>query len=884
MAARNKLIGDTGPSDPSRWKVEWRHPEKVHLMISVHADDAAELSRVAERIVSAPDAFIVRAGLDGEGFKGGIVHFGFKDSIAQPQFYGVHGSDDRRDDQPLVELGAMLLGHRTPVENLFWQVPAPNALGHNGSFNAFRVLEQQVAEFEDFLTACADQLQDNPSASESLLPDGVESQWNPPMTRHAALREVVAAKMLGRWRNGVPLAKSPWSPTPEPPIGKKELNNFGYADDPDGQHCPIGSHLRRSNPRDAKTVQRSTNHARRIVRRGIPYGPLYDPKHPVAVERGLLGSFMCASLNSQFEALLYDWTNLGLQDPRITGSNDPVLGNNDPQFSRLSFPVGDEIVTFRGFPRFIHTRGGAYLFQPSISAIRYLASLSDSVGIARVQQNQRERDFDPATLGALTPAYSSMQVLTGDDPAPTDDVFSLACLLYRLVAGHRVFGPRNAAEASSQGMQPQRPQDINDSQWGALKKALSYSRVTRHASIREFTDALQSDTDQTLQLDNDAELIIPVLANEIKVPEIREVPKTRSSVRWVFAVLLIVAVAAGALYRYGMLDPALQAVFEAVNRYSSAVVVSQAPAPPAASTTDTAIALDAVVDEPVELAVAASTLVPMNDTVTAIAEEAPPEPLVDFSLLPAADVEIPFTLGRKAGESFKIALREDSEDVVVDFVRSNGLGVPLVLKLDEVGFSGNRSPWGSRQYSLSDSGVLQFPAGQERSRITLTMASDPLREADQLSTLRLREKDSAESELAVIYVTLEDDDQRAFEAQLPANTIAFAASQASIREADPAVQIDIVRFNPDNKRAVIGYTVHDVTATEGEDYFAPANSSITFGPGQRSARLLIPLVQDTLVEGDEAFVVELSAPVDVEADDVYQRIVVLIRDDEPQYP
>ena len=137
----------------------------------------------------------------------------------------------------------MLLGHRTPVENLFWEVPTPNVLGHNGSFNAFRVLEQQVAEFEDFLTACADQLQDNPSASESLLPDGVECQWNPPMTRHAALREMVAAKMLGRWRNGVPLAKSPRSPSPEPPIGKKELNNFGYADDPDGQHCPIGSHL-----------------------------------------------------------------------------------------------------------------------------------------------------------------------------------------------------------------------------------------------------------------------------------------------------------------------------------------------------------------------------------------------------------------------------------------------------------------------------------------------------------------------------------------------------------------------------------------------------------------------------------------------------------------
>jgi len=172
-----------------------------------------------------------------------------------------------------------------------------------------------------------------------------------------------------------PLALSPTSPSPRPPMGDAGLNSFGYATDPDGQKCPIGSHIRRSNPRDARTVQRNTNRSRRLVRRGIPYGPPYDPEHPKTAERGLLGSFMCANLSSQFEAIQYDWTNLGLLDPRITGSNDPILGNNDPLFSHFSFPVGKESVTFRGFPHFIHTRGGAYLFQPSISAIRHLALL-----------------------------------------------------------------------------------------------------------------------------------------------------------------------------------------------------------------------------------------------------------------------------------------------------------------------------------------------------------------------------------------------------------------------------------------------------------------------------------------------------------------------------
>ena len=116
-------------------------------------------------------------------------------------------------------------------------------------------------------------------------------------------------------------------------------------------------------------------------------------------------------------------------------------------------------------------------------------------GVARVRQKQGESDFDPGVLGALTPAYSSMQVLGGEEPVASDDVFSLGCLLYRLIAGYRVFGPRNAAEASQEGMKPQRPQNLSDAQWKALKKALSYSRVTRFVSVNEFVEALgKSDT------------------------------------------------------------------------------------------------------------------------------------------------------------------------------------------------------------------------------------------------------------------------------------------------------------------------------------------------------------------------------------------------------
>jgi hypothetical protein len=160
------------------------------------------------------------------------------------------------------------------------------------------------------------------------------------------------------------------------------------------------------------------------------------------------------------------------------------------------------------------------------------------------------------------------------------------------------------------------------------------------------------------------------------------------------------------------------------------------------------------------------------------------------------------------------------------------------------------------------------------------MANDPLREADQQSTLLVREADSVDAELATIELVLEDDDQRVFEAQLPSNTVAFAVSQIAVGERDPAAQIDILRFNPDSQAIVVGYVVRDITAVEGEDYFSPGGHSISFEPGQRAARLLIPLVQDSVVEGDEAFTVELVGGNAQGAADVFQRLVIMIRDDD----
>jgi deferrochelatase/peroxidase EfeB len=299
-------------------------------------------------------------------FAGDTVHFGYRDSIAQPKFAEIHDPADYPDGQPMAPLGTVLLGYPTNFEGLVWRVPQPQALGHNGTFNAFRVLAQDVAAFEAYLDRAAANLDQHPRGQE-LLAIGAEATIGAGLSRIEALREIVAACLCGRWRNGVPLALSPDTPNPQPPVA---MENFAYSE---ASTCPYGAHIRRANPRGGKIVQRVANHSRRLIRRGMPYGPAYDPA--VKAERGLLGNFIGANLGAQFEAMSCDWLNLGLQDPRVTGSNDPLLGANDPETSWFDIPLrSGEPIRLRGLPRFVWTRGGAYTFLPSISAIRYLSS------------------------------------------------------------------------------------------------------------------------------------------------------------------------------------------------------------------------------------------------------------------------------------------------------------------------------------------------------------------------------------------------------------------------------------------------------------------------------------------------------------------------------
>lgn len=563
-------------------------------------------------------------------------------------------------------------------------------------------------------------------------------------------------------------------------------------------------------------------------------------------------------------------------------------------------------------------------------------------GIARVRQEQiaGKAKFDPAVLSAGTPAYSSMQVLTGEAPVPADDVFSLACLFYRLVAGYRVFGPRDAAAAAEQGMEPQRPQGIGDRQWQALKKALSYSRVTRFATPSEFIDAMSGDA---------ADIVISAPPRNLDVDEAPRRSPWRAAV--VVAIILgSIAVVtqtnfvdrvgdlvasqssdspgpvnpsegatdqAEDIERMGGVDEptpmagsedappdgsAVERPREPMERSPAEIIdqpdLATAGDPPVNETTHSPIAStdsEPLATEDGELSAAyladrADSETPVADLIpdstaasvpvdlqtrnVAAAEfdfTAPPPDLVLEIGAPNPDVEPPL---------LPLVMREGDRDSIVDLIRTANIGESATYAILEDRFDGTVSPLETGQYSIAGGGEVVFAAGQARARTSLSVRSDPVREQDQEITLTVHSLDNLNLALARLQLTIEDDDQRNFEASLQPDTVAFAVNQIAVREADSAVQIDVIRYKATNTPLEVSYTVNDVTARQNEDYFSPALTVVYFNAGQRTARILIPLVQDSALERDEAFMLQLEGPNASDDSNIYSQIAVMIRDDD----
>lgn len=362
-------LGDVEESAPAGWALGGPANAPVHILVSLYTEErrARQLEAVSARLRKrfAAAALTEITARDAHAFSDQTVHFGYRDGIAQPEIAGAHGRPIP-DMQPKAPTGDFLLGCdyvNSYGGNFIGKLPP--ALADNATYGAFRILRQDVAGFERLL-----------------------DQWS---GTWGLDRELVAAKMLGRWRNGAPLTLTPALQNGAPPtVDDRRLNNFDFApsedhptyfDDADGVRCPVGSHIRRLNPRSALVTGKP--HTRRIVRRGMPYGPAFDPgARDDEIERGLIGLFLCGDLEMQYEFLLRVWANQDYATHGLRGTRDPLIGAQATGTASFTVRTDDhrDPIVMTGLPDLVTTRGSVYCFIPGIGGLRHLAALRDGAG------------------------------------------------------------------------------------------------------------------------------------------------------------------------------------------------------------------------------------------------------------------------------------------------------------------------------------------------------------------------------------------------------------------------------------------------------------------------------------------------------------------------
>ncbi|MEV7542576.1 Dyp-type peroxidase [Streptomyces sp. NPDC089915] len=374
-AERAEALGDTGDSSPDSWLFGGEGPHRaVHAILNLAADDPRKLAQAVDRhqqalgpaqgvLVFRQDAGTLAGALRGH------EHFGFTDGISQPGVRGFHAPDPATGNTVLGKPGARLV---PAGEFIVGQEKAGNrpaglpAWATGGSFQVVRRLAQDVP---GWWAQARERLADLKRAG--AAPADATDTW-------------LAARLVGRWPGGTPVAGCPLAEQPCPAgTGPTAVS---YRDDPQGWHTPLFAHIRKGNPRDGLVpalgrppLDPAVTDGHRIIRRGIPYGPAYDPAQESGrgtngASRGLVFIGYQADLVQQFEFVAKQWINEpdfpAGRNPR-TGA-DPVLGPGSPVTFESESGSGGRATTLR-FGRFIRTEGALYAFTPSIPALRELA-------------------------------------------------------------------------------------------------------------------------------------------------------------------------------------------------------------------------------------------------------------------------------------------------------------------------------------------------------------------------------------------------------------------------------------------------------------------------------------------------------------------------------
>ncbi len=360
MKKRATILGDTGANSPEHWDECWR-TDRVHAWVGINAQSQSALDAECAEVM----AFVEETGgatwLASQDAAAAVIdgkpntreHFGFTDGFGNPDYLGVERSSQPGQGKLMpngswapLATGELLLGYADEAGELP-VAPVPHLLASNGTFMVYRKLHQNLATFRTYLE------------------------------EHAALygggKEKLAAKFIGRWRDGTPIELSPDRPDASIAQNPNRSTNFTFGGDPEGTRCPVGAHVRRVHPRDAFGFDSKLIDRRRITRRGLPYGRFAAEGEAASdqEERGVIFMALNASISRQFEFVQQQWIEYG-NDAHLGNEKDILMGNHGGE-GRFVIQ-GDTNSTnppfvCSGLPNFVELRGGDYFFLPSITAL-----------------------------------------------------------------------------------------------------------------------------------------------------------------------------------------------------------------------------------------------------------------------------------------------------------------------------------------------------------------------------------------------------------------------------------------------------------------------------------------------------------------------------------